>query len=116
MLPGIDYRLARKREHVGERREILQAKLDKLARKPSNDAVKALIHHGEEALKKVEEEIHRFEEAFCGRTDAQVIAHGTVYAGTEIRICRRLFEVKEEMKAVRFRLDAETDRIVTEPC
>jgi uncharacterized protein (DUF342 family) len=73
------------------------------------------VHRLEEARNRYAEALGELTDGLDSNEDAQVVASGDIYPGVRVQICRAEYVVTEKMKAIRFRLEKESGRIVAAP-
>ena len=110
---GISFVENRKLDHLKTRNGILEEKISKLEMKPNPP--EQLIEQMKSALSSQEKEIQELEKDICTFDDAKVIVHGTLFAGTEIKICKYRKKIEKDEKRVSVSLDEESLQLVIAP-
>ena len=115
---GIDFIVERKLRLNREKHHQITLRLQKLTAKLSDnptDRQLDIVHRLEEARNRYAEALGELTDGLDIHEDAQVVASGDIYPGVRVQICRAEYVVTEKMKAVRFRLEKESGRIVAGP-
>lgn len=110
---GISFVENRKLENLKVRHDVLLDKIGKLEKK--NPPPEELISKMREACVIQEKDIEELRKAVCTFPEAKVIVHGTLYPGTEIKICQFKLKVDKIEKRVCVKVDKEKQKLVIEP-
>jgi len=110
---GISFVENRKLEHLKTRHEVLLEKISALQKKsdPPANLIEQMASTAENQVK----EIEKMENEICTFEDARIIVHGTLYAGTELKIGKYRKIVEKDEKRVSVSLDKENLQLVIGP-
>jgi len=102
---GVSFVENRKLDHLKTRHDVLEDKIFKLEmkKKPPYD----LLVQMKQALVAQEKEIEKLEKEICTFEDARIIVHGTLFAGTEIKICKYKKLIEKDESRVSISLNKE---------
>jgi uncharacterized protein len=110
---GISFVENRKLDHLKTRHEVLNTKISKLEMKSKPPL--ELINQMKIALTAQEREIEKLEKEICTFEEAKVIVHGTLFAGTEIKICKYRKKIEKNETRVSVSLNKENLQLNIEP-
>ncbi|MBI9100665.1 MAG: DUF342 domain-containing protein, partial [Spirochaetaceae bacterium] len=107
---GVSFVENRKLDHLKTRHNVLLEKITKLEMKIKPP--EQLIQQMKKALSAQEKEIETITKEICTCEEAKIIVHGTLFAGTEVQICKYKMKIEEDAKRVSISLDKENLKLV----
>ena len=103
----------RKLENLKIRHDVLLDKIHKVESK--NDPPQGLLDQMLKAKELQEKEIEEAKKEICTCPEAKVVVHGTLFAGTEIRICNYRLKIDSNHTRVYVKIDQEKLQLVINP-
>lgn len=110
---GISFVEKRKLDHLELRYNVLMAKISELEKKKSPPY--RLIDQMKVASDLQEKEIEKLKKEICTFEDARVIVKGTLFSGTEVRICNIKMKIEKDQKRVSISIDKENNKLLIGP-
>lgn len=110
---GISFVEKRKLDNLKIRHDVLLDKIHKVELK--NDPPPGLLEQMLKAKEQQEKEIETAKKELCTFPEARVVVHGTLFAGTEIRICNYRLKIEKNVTRVFVKIDQEKLMLVINP-
>ncbi|MBB6482499.1 DUF342 domain-containing protein [Spirochaeta isovalerica] len=110
---GVSFVENRKLENMKVRHEVLLEKIQKMKNRPNPP--EELISRMEEASGMQEKEIETLAKNLCACDEAYIKVHGTLFAGTEIRVGHLKLKVESDQTRVLVKMDKEKGQIIMGP-